>query len=83
VFVTAEDFDKWVDPIPEPRWSFVDGNKRAGYTLMRLTLRTFDLDIKATDDDEYDIVIQVATGKLDAEGIRAWLESRVVPMKHK
>lgn len=50
---------------------------------MRLTLRTFDLDIKATDDDEYDIVIQVATGKLDAEGIRAWLESRVVPMKHK
>lgn len=62
---------------------FVDGNKRAGFTLMRLTLRTFDLDIKATDDDEYDIVIQVATGKLDAEGIRAWLESRVVPMKHK
>ncbi len=41
---------------------FVDGNKRAGYTLMRLTLRTFDLDLRAADDDEYDLVIQVATG---------------------
>ena len=57
---------------------FVDGNKRAGYTLMRLTLRTFDLDLKAADDDEYDLVIQVATGQLDANGVRAWLESRVV-----
>ncbi|MEO7081362.1 MAG: type II toxin-antitoxin system death-on-curing family toxin, partial [Flavobacteriales bacterium] len=60
---------------------FVDGNKRAGYTLMRLTLRTFDLDLKAADDDEYDLVIQVATGQLDADGVRAWLESRVVSMK--
>jgi hypothetical protein len=42
---------------------------------MRLTLRTFDLDPVASDDDEYDLVIQVATGQLDADGVRAWLGS--------
>lgn len=58
---------------------FVDGNKRAGYTLMRLMLRTYDQDIEASDEDEYDLVIQVAIGQLDLDGIRRWLESRVVP----
>jgi len=60
---------------------FVDGNKRAGYMLMRLTLRTFDLDLVASDDDEYDLVIQVATGQLDADGVRVWLGRHVVPVK--
>lgn len=59
---------------------FVDGNKRAGYTLGRLTLITFDLDLQATDDEEYHMVIEVATGQLDLEGIAAWMKNRVVPL---
>lgn len=58
---------------------FVDGNKRTGYVLGRLMLNTFDLDIQATDDEEYDMVISVATGQMDVDGIRTWLDSRVVP----
>jgi death-on-curing protein len=57
---------------------FVDGNKRAGYTLGRLTLITFDLDLQATDDEEYDMVIQVATGQLEVEGIVSWMKDHVV-----
>lgn len=57
---------------------FVDGNKRAGYTLARLTLMTYDLDLSATDDEEYDIVIRVATGQMDVDAIRAWMKDRVV-----
>ncbi len=57
---------------------FIDGNKRAGYTLMRLTLRTYDHDVVAANDEEYDIVIRVATGQLDVDGIREWLAGRVV-----
>lgn len=57
---------------------FVDGNKRAGYTLGRLTLITFDLDLKASDDEEYDMVIQVATGQLDVDGIVAWMKDHVI-----
>jgi death-on-curing protein len=59
---------------------FVDGNKRTGYTLGRLTLVTFDLDLQATDDEEYDMVIQVATGQLDVDGIVAWMKARVVAL---
>jgi death on curing protein len=60
---------------------FVDGNKRAGYTLARLTLLTYDLDLRAADDEEYDMVIHVATGQMDVDGIREWMKSRVFPVK--
>jgi death on curing protein len=57
---------------------FVDGNKRAGYSLMRLTLNTFELDVSASDDEEYDLVIAVATSQMDVDAIRAWLQPRIV-----
>ncbi len=47
----------------------------------RLTLITFDLDLQATDDEEYDMVILVATGQLDVEGIGSWMKERVVPLR--
>jgi death on curing protein len=60
---------------------FVDGNKRSGYVLARLTLITYDMDLVATDDAEYDFVIRVATGVLDVEHVRAWLQAHVVPLR--
>ena len=57
---------------------FIDGNKRAGYIFMRLTLRTFDMDLQASDGDEYDLVIRVATGQLDVDGVRVWLVGRTI-----
>jgi len=43
---------------------FVDGNKRTGYVLMRLILLEYGQDIEATQDEKYDFVIAVASGKL-------------------
>ena len=60
---------------------FVDGNKRTGYVLARLTLITYDQDLVASDDEEYELVIHVATGELDADGVRSWLQDRVVPLR--
>jgi death-on-curing protein len=60
---------------------FVDGNKRAGYTLGRLTLVGYDLDLHATDDEEYEMVIRVATGQMDVEAIVAWMAGRVGSVK--
>ncbi len=57
---------------------FVDGNKRSGYTLARLVLVTYDLDLVADDQQEYDMVIRVATGQLDVDGIKAWMLERVI-----
>lgn len=59
---------------------FVDGNERAGYTLGRLTLISYDLDLHATDDEEYEMVIQIATGQLDVDAIKGWLDERIVPL---
>lgn len=42
---------------------FIDGNKRTGYTLMRLFLLNEGLDINASEDDKYDFVIRIAEGK--------------------
>ncbi|MDT7829485.1 type II toxin-antitoxin system death-on-curing family toxin [Pricia sp. S334] len=42
---------------------FVDGNKRTGYVLMRLTLMNDGLDIEATQNDKYDFVIKSQRAK--------------------
>ena len=43
---------------------FVDGNKRTGYTLMRLLLMNEGKDIIASEDEKYQFVIDIASGKL-------------------
>lgn len=53
---------------------FIDGNKRTGYTLMRLFLLDKGLDIKATEQEKYDFVIKIANGISTFEDIRKWIE---------
>ncbi len=53
---------------------FLDGNKRIAYVLMRLVLMDEGTDISATEDAKYDFVIDAASGKLDFESIRQWIE---------
>lgn len=59
---------------------FIDGNKRTGYVLGRLILQEHGFDIRATEDDKYAMVIQVATGQLDVDGITTWMKERVVTL---
>ena len=53
---------------------FVDGNKRAGYVLMRLLLIEYGFDITATQDEKYQFVIRIASGKSNFNDIVYWLE---------
>lgn len=53
---------------------FIDGNKRTGYVLMRLCLLHFRRDINASQQDKYEFVINIATGKIRFEEIVSWLE---------
>jgi death on curing protein len=59
---------------------FVDGNKRTGYTLSRLILLTSGYDIVATQNEKYDFVIQVTTGKLAIEEITVWLQKNTTKL---
>jgi death on curing protein len=56
---------------------FIDGNKRTGYVLMRLTLMAGGLDIEATQSDKYEFVINVTKGELDVDQIKQWIENRL------
>ena len=52
---------------------FVDGNKRMGYVLMRLQLLKYKYDIRADQNEKYDFIISIASGKLKIEEITSWL----------
>jgi len=57
---------------------FSDGNKRTGYILMRLLLLKSGLDITASENEKHDFVLGIASGTLDYEQIKLWLEKKLV-----
>ena len=56
---------------------FVDGNKRTGYTLLRLYLLQNGLDITASLENKYEFIINIASGTLQYEKILEWLQINV------
>lgn len=56
---------------------FIDGNKRTGYILFRLYLLKAGLDIVASQDDKYDLVISIADGSKNIDHIIAWSNEKV------
>ncbi len=56
---------------------FIDGNKRIAYTLMRLLLLENNLDIQATRDEKYDLVISASKGESRFNEIREWIEAKI------
>ncbi|MBU1368498.1 MAG: type II toxin-antitoxin system death-on-curing family toxin [Bacteroidetes bacterium] len=55
---------------------FIDGNKRTGYVLARLVLLKSGLDIKANQEDKYEMVMAVSKGEWKFEQIRVWMTER-------
>ena len=58
---------------------FIDGNKRTGYQLGRLILQDGGFDVEAPEDVRYDMVIRVATGRMDVEEVKDWLHAHSRP----
>jgi death on curing protein len=57
---------------------FIDGNKRIGFVLMRLTLLNEGLGILATEEEKYQFVIDIASGKSDYESILRWIKKHAI-----
>lgn len=57
---------------------FIDGNKRTGYFLMRYFLKKNGYDIKCDQDIKYQFVINIASGKLNFDDIKLWIEKYIV-----
>ena len=56
-----------------PEFSFVDGNKRVGFEAMRLMLRLNGHDLKASLEAKFDLVMEIAKGKLTEQTMADWL----------
>jgi len=46
--------------------------------MMRLHLLNNELDIKASEDDKYDFVISIASGQIDFDQIKQWIERKMI-----
>lgn len=57
---------------------FLDGNKRIAYVLMRLVLLQYDLDVKASEEEKYQFVIKAASGQLEYDAIKQWIDDRII-----
>jgi len=60
---------------------FADGNKRTGYVLARLFLMNEHLDILANQEQKYCLVISIASGELNFEQIKKWLQDNSVSLR--
>jgi death on curing protein len=56
---------------------FLDGNKRFGYVIMRLTLLETGSDIEATENEKYQFVISIARGDIKYKEICIWIKSKL------
>ena len=56
---------------------FIDGNKRTGYLAYRLMLLNNGLDINATQAEKYELVIDIASNRMDLPAIVEWTRGRI------
>jgi death-on-curing protein len=57
---------------------FVDGNKRIGHAAMEVFLLLNGYEIEATVDEQEEITIDVASGKVARTDLSEWLRAHVV-----
>ncbi|RYE38842.1 MAG: type II toxin-antitoxin system death-on-curing family toxin [Sphingobacteriales bacterium] len=54
---------------------FVDGNKRTGYSLLRIYLAINRYEITASIEDRYEFVLAIATGSWKFDPIHSWVNA--------
>lgn len=57
---------------------FVDGNKRAGHAALEVTLVLNGFELRASIEEQEQIMLDLAAGKLTREEFSSWVGSRVV-----
>lgn len=89
-FATFDGIDLYPSPIEKAtalfesliiNHPFMDGNKRIAYALMEILLRLGGLQLTATKEDKYAMVINASTGQIRFDEIKEWLEENSQPLK--
>jgi death-on-curing protein len=58
---------------------FVDGNKRLGHAAMEVFLLLNGYEINATIDEQEEIILSIAAGRIERSGFAEWLTEHVGP----
>ncbi len=58
---------------------FLDGNKRIGHAAMETFLILNGYEIEAPVDEQEQVIVQVASGKMGLRAFTGWLREHVVP----
>jgi death on curing protein len=56
---------------------FADGNKRTGHAVMEGFLALNGYEINASTDEQVEIILSVASGKLDRSGFTEWISVHI------
>jgi death-on-curing protein len=56
---------------------FIDGNKRTAYVCMRLFLQLNRKDISASQEEKVNVILDLASGKINVEGLTEWIKSHI------
>ena len=59
---------------------FIDGNKRAGHAAMEIFLMLNGFEISASVDEQVEIILGVASGKISREVFTNWLQTHIVDL---
>ena len=57
---------------------FLDGNKRTGQAAMEVFLVLNGYEIKATVDEQEELILTIATGSMSKGNLAEWLAARIV-----
>lgn len=60
---------------------FTDGNKRTGHAALESFLTLNGYEINANVDEQVEVILSVASGKLSRQEFTVWLEKNLSPMK--
>ena len=58
---------------------FVDGNKRVAHAAMEVFLFLNGREINASVDEQEDLFLKLASGKLTRDNLAEWLKEKVIP----
>lgn len=59
---------------------FIDGNKRVGHGAMIDFLHMNGFILEADDDEQYEIIIKLASGELEKDTFINWVQSKIAPL---
>ena len=60
---------------------FADGNKRTGHAVMESFLVANGFEISANVDEQVNVILNVAAGKMEREEFTEWLKKNIVEYK--